>query len=114
MDINELTIKQARELATMFGGSNTGNSQHPYQIGENYFIRTVTMIQIGKLKAVTNQELVLKQACWVADTGRFTEALSDGTLSEVELFPPDEDVIVGRNAIIDACVWKHELPKDQK
>lgn len=86
---------------------------HPYQLGKNYFVRTVTMIQIGRLVGVTEHELVLAEAVWVADTGRFTTAMLNGKLDEVELFPKNEHVIVGRGAIVDAVVWPHELPKEQ-
>ena len=79
---------------------------HPYKIGKTYFIRTVTMAQAGKLVAVTDKELILENAAWIADTGRFMPAVSSGNFSEVEPFPEGEQVIVGRGAIIDAVVIK--------
>lgn len=89
------------------------SSEHPYIIGADYFIRTVTMAQSGKLVKVFQQELVLTNAAWVADTGRFTEALASGDFSEVEMFPAGEEVIVGRGAISDAVQIK-SLPSVQK
>lgn len=83
-----------------------------WEIGKNYLIRTVTMIQLGKLKKVTDKELLLSDACWVADTGLFTDALKDGKLNEVEMF--QRDVIVGRGGIIDATEWLVDLPKTRK
>ena len=83
-----------------------------WEIGKNYLIRTVTMIQLGKLKKVTDKELLLSDACWVADTGLFTDALKDGKLNEVEMF--QRDVIVGRGGIIDATEWLADLPKVRK
>lgn len=83
-----------------------------WEIGKNYLIRTVTMIQLGKLKRVTDKELLLSDACWVADTGRFSEALEKGTLKEVEMF--QRDVIVNRGAIVDATEWLTDLPKTTK
>jgi hypothetical protein len=83
-----------------------------WEIGKNYLIRTVTMIQLGKLKKVTDKELVLSEASWVADTGRFNTALEKGTLSEVEMFM--RDVIIGRGAIVDATEWLADLPKTTK
>lgn len=79
-----------------------------WQVGKNYVLRTVTMIQVGKLVAVDNQELVLETAAWVADTGRWADFLTKGKVNEVEPFPEGR-VIVGRNSIIDACIWKHDL-----
>ena len=84
-----------------------------WQIGENYFIRTVTMALCGKLVEVTDKELVLNKASWVADTGRFMNFLQSGTANEVEPFP-EGDVIVGRGGIIDATIWSHELLTKQK
>lgn len=83
-----------------------------WEVGKNYLIRTVTMIQLGKLKRVTDKELLLSDACWVADTGRFSEALEKGTLKEVEMF--QRDVIVNRGAIVDATEWLTDLPKTTK
>ena len=112
MNLDEMTLGDAKQLIAMFGGKTTC-SNHPYQIGKNYFIRTVTMIQVGRLIKVTEQELVLEDAIWVADTGRFTQALENGDLDEVETFPAGE-VIVGRGAVVDACVWINQVVREQK
>ena len=120
MDINELTIGQARELVKMLGlAANTmpdpaKREKNHWKIGSNYFIRTVTHIQIGELIEVTDKELILRNASWIADTGRFKQALKDGDLQEVEPFPDGEIVIVGRGALIDAVIWSHPLPREQK
>ena len=83
-----------------------------WQLGANYLIRTVTMIDTGRLVKVTEHELVLEDAAWIAETGRFMEALQSGEFNEVEPFP-DGQVIVGRGAIIDA-VRLPKLPREQK
>jgi hypothetical protein len=76
---------------------------HPYQVGRTYVIRTVTMIQLGKLTAVYPQELVLEDASWIADAGRFANFLKDPELrSESEPFCAP--CIVGRGAIVDAQI----------
>ena len=72
-----------------------------WKIGANYLIRTATMIDAGKLVAVTEHELVLEDASWIADTGRFGKALEKGTFNEIEMFPAGQ-VIVGRGSLIDA------------
>jgi len=83
-----------------------------WRIGANYLIRTVTMIDTGRLVAVTEHELVLEDAAWIADTGRFTDALTTGTFREVEPFPRGR-VIIGRGAIVDA-VEIPTLPREQQ
>ena len=77
-----------------------------WELGANYLIRTVTMIDTGRLVAVTDHELVLEDAAWIADSGRFADALLSGEFNEVEPFPEGQ-VIVGRGAIIDAV----KIPK---
>jgi hypothetical protein len=84
----------------------------PFVIGEAYLIRTVTMIYTGCLVALTPTDFVLEDAAWIADTGRFADALASGSLSEVEPYPGS--VIVSRAAYVDASVWRHPLPRHQK
>lgn len=114
MDIETLTIKEARELAAMFGMISTTSDKfsHPFKIGANYFIRTVTHHHTGRLVQVTSQELVLEDAAWIADDGRFADALRKCEFGEVEPFPKGR-VIVGRAAVIDA-VEIEKIPTSQK
>jgi hypothetical protein len=83
-----------------------------WEIGKVYLIRTVTMVDTGRLVAVNEHELVLEDAAWIADTGRFADALKSAEFNEVEPFP-DGQVIIGRGAIIDA-VKISESPRTQK
>ena len=114
-DLNKLSfaelqkeVKQLEEKKEKISTKKVG----VWQVGKNYVIRTVTMINIGRLVKVTEEELVLEEACWIADTGRWMDFLRDGKYSESEPF--QDDVIVGRKALIDATIWRHKLPKDQK
>jgi hypothetical protein len=94
--------------------SKTGkasNIESPFQIGKSYFIRTVTYHLIGKVTAIKAGFLILADASWVADSGRFMNAIKNGSLNEVE---PVGDAIVNLAAITDAFPWVHTLPKDQK
>lgn len=111
MQIDDLTIKEVKHIQSLLKGPEVSN---PYHVGENYFIRTVTHHQTGKLIKVTAQELVLIDAAWIASNGNFMEALRDGKFDEVEPFPDGKEVVVGRGAIIDAVIWDHDLPRDQK
>lgn len=87
--------------------------KHPYHVGKTYFIRTVTHHYTGVLVKVGRQELVLKDAAWIADDGRFHDALKSGNFNEIEPFP-DGEVILGRGAILDAHVMKFIAPRTQK
>lgn len=102
MNIDELTIGQLKQIKEMCGtGSVTGRDQH-YKIGSNYFIRTVTHHFTGRLVDVTEHELVLEDVDWIADDGRFNEAVSKGEFAEVEPYPDGAKVLIGRGSIIDA------------
>jgi hypothetical protein len=80
-------------------------------IGKKWFIRTVTYHLVGKVTKRVGGFLVLEDASWVADSGRFMQAIKNGTLNEVE---PVGAALVNISAITDAFPWKHALPKDQK
>ena len=114
MKIDELTIGEARQLASMFNQTvpQVVDVVGPWEIGKNYLIRTVTMIDTGKLVAVGPQELTLESAAWVADTGRFCGALQSCDFNEVEPFPEGK-LILGRGSVIDA-IQIPTLHKKQK
>lgn len=83
-----------------------------YEVGKKYFIRTVTYHAVGLLTHIHDDGLVLSDAAWVADSGRFHNALKDGTLSEVEPFV--DPVIINPACVVDATEWRHALPVSQK
>jgi hypothetical protein len=81
--------------------------------GKNVIVRSVTMIYTGKLEAVYRQELVLSDAAWIADAGRWVSAVRDGTYAEVEPYP-DGKIVLGRGAIADVSAAGGALPRSQK
>jgi hypothetical protein len=88
------------------------NKNHSFEVGKAYLIRTVTMYYTGRLAEVTETDLLLEDAAWIADTGRFHNVLETGSFNEVEPFV--SPVIVSRGCIVDATVWRHPLPREQK
>ena len=91
----------------------SGDESNPYmEIGKDYFIRTVTHYFTGRLEWVGEKEIVLIDVCWIADTGRFSDAVAKAEFGEVEPFP-DGKVIIGRGAIIDAMQIK-SIPRSRK
>ena len=104
MNIENMTIGEARAIAALFAGQPVAaaSSTHPFEVGANYFIRTVTHHLTGKLIEVYPTELVLIDAAWIADDGRLYDALKSETFNEVEPFPDNRRVIVGRGSLIDA------------
>lgn len=82
-----------------------------FKIGQAYLFRLVTLYYTGRVVKVTPKEIILEDAAWIADTGRFSDALKTGKLNEIE---PIGTVIIGRGAVIDASLWTHKLPMEQK
>jgi hypothetical protein len=79
-------------------------------IGKAIIVRTVTHYYTGRLVGVTPTDLVLDDAAWIADTGRWAAALATGALSEVEPYPGR--CWVSRGAIVDVSPWAHALPRE--
>jgi len=65
----------------------------------------------GKVKKVIGQILELEDAAWIADSGRFMQAIVDGKLNEVE---PVGTAFLNLATCVDFFPWKHDLPKTQK
>jgi len=87
--------------------------KHPYAVGKNYLVRTVTMIYTGKLVKVYEQELVVVDAAWIPETERWMQAVADCKFKEVEPYPAGVEVVIGRGAILDAVQIK-TLPRQQR
>jgi hypothetical protein len=99
------------ELVELFDAGRS-KASHSLKMGEAVFIRGVTHHYTGRIVAITDCDIVLEDAAWIADDGRFYNALKDGVLNEVEPYP--FGCILNRDAILDVSPWKHLLPKEQK
>jgi len=103
----EITLQDLKSLVHGDTSDDGG-----FGIGEKVFIRTVTHYYVGLVEAVTATTVMLSNASWVADTGRFNGMLTTGEINELEpfVFP----VHVARGAIVDHTSWPHDLPREQK
>jgi len=113
MSLENLKLGEILPLLSLLSGNTDATS---FILGKSYLIRTVTHISVGRVKQISSQEILLEDASWIADTGRFHDALKNGieTLSSSEVEPFVDDVVIGRGAIIDATEYRHALPRDQK
>ena len=81
-------------------------------VGNKYFFRTVTYHLVGKVVAQHGGGIIeLDEASWVADSGRFMQAIKSGTLNEVE---PVGKAYLNLKSVTDFFPWVHELPQSQK
>ena len=79
-------------------------------IGEKFFFRTVTYHLTGRVKKVIGNILELENAAWIADSGRFMNAIKEGKLSEVE---PVGRAYLNMQTVTDFFPWKFPLPEEQ-
>ncbi len=72
------------------------------------------MIYTGRITKISDKELVITEACWIPDTGRWQSACKNGTFDEVEPYPEDAEVIINREAVLDLFKIDFKLPTKQK
>ena len=113
MEIDKMTIGELKEIQRLLGGHTATRDDAHWEIGGTYFIRTVTHHLTGRLTKVSEHELVIEDAAWIADDGRFAEAVKSGEFGEIEPFP-DGPVIVGRGSLIDARRVAFPAPRSQR
>jgi hypothetical protein len=104
--------KELLTLVLRLLADNKLNPDLPYEIGKAYYFRTVTHHQIGRVKKIVGKTIILEDAAWIADSGRWQQAIEKGELSEVE--PVTVEVYVNSESLIDVYEWRHALPRVQK
>jgi hypothetical protein len=113
MNIEELTLKQIREIQSLTSGATAPNCSHPL-VEKNVIIRTVTMIYTGRLDHVTPQDYVMVDCSWIPETDRFAQFVAEGAVRECEPYPNGLPVYINRGALLDVCELKAPLPRSQK
>ena len=113
--MNELTNDQYDKVKHLLEEPKEPKEPEDFEdmIGKKLFIRTVTYHLVGEVERTfkKGQYVKLKVASWVADSGRFMNAIQEGSLDEVE---PVDIVYVNTESITDFFPWPHNLPTEQK
>lgn len=109
LEISEETLEKIKEQLGDFEFKEINNYED--LVGSKYFFRTVTYHLVGEVKKIVGRFAYLKNASWVADSGRFMDCIKDGKYNEVE---PVGDAFINLDSVTDFFPWKHPLPKDQK
>jgi hypothetical protein len=104
--------------AEIIDGQATGDFRSkasPWNLGQKVFLRKVTMIDTGVIVALYDDYLVLVQAAWIADTGRYANAMKDGpsVFAEVEPYPSEKAIICALGDFVDGFHPDWELPSKQ-
>jgi hypothetical protein len=82
------------------------NPEIPFEIGGEYFFRTVTYHYTGRLVDIVGQFLILEDCAWIADSGRFNEFFTNPS-SSLEVEPYGERLVrLNIQSIVDASERK--------
>jgi len=88
-----------------------------FEVGQNVFLRKITMIFTGRVVANyidANVRVVeLADAAWIADTGRYANAVATGKFAEVEPYPDNVVIKVPLGDLVDGFVIDWPLPRKQ-
>jgi hypothetical protein len=107
---NKLLIATLKEL--LENKEAVDSSNIPFEIGKYYFFRTVTYHLVGEVIEINGNFITLNNVAWIADSGRFQQAINKGALLEVE--PVDVKCFVNINSLTDAFEWSHGKQGTQK
>jgi len=97
-------------ILTLLGLDNNSSSNSFYKIGNDYVIRTVTMIYLGQVKSENENSIVLEDCAWIPDTSRWSEFLAGKKPNEME--PYCNDVIIYKTAILDATELTQKIKRE--
>lgn len=109
LEISDETYEKIKDL--LLAGEEKEVVTYEDLVGGKFYFRTVTFHLTGEVKKIVGRFVHLKTAAWIADSGRFMQAIKDGTLDEVE---PVGDAFVNLDTVVDFFPWKHKLPTEQK
>lgn len=102
----EISLKDLKEIL------GDRDKSCPFVVGEKYFICTVTKYFTGELVSIKGDFIELKDAAWIADTGKLTSAMENSNnFSEVELY--SHNIGVNLNTIVDYSIV-NTLPRSSK
>jgi len=91
------------------------NHSDSYQllIDRAVIIRTVTHAFTGRLTQVTDYDVVIYDQAWIAEAGRWNEALMGkwDSNAEIEAYPDDTPTVIPRGAIVEMTLFRGELPR---
>ena len=89
--------------------------KYPVEIGKAYLFRTVTHIELGRVKSICGKFATLSDASWIADTGRYHNLLKTGEFSEsAEIEPYTYASTVNIDSCVNFAEWPFDLPRNQK
>lgn len=110
IDIESLTLRELRSLKATLAALDGVTPSAPatddawdhasLPIGSILCVETVLSWIVGELVAVNRQQITLKQASWISQSGRYSEFAAGKPAVEVEPIPPATPVAIERSSVI--------------
>jgi hypothetical protein len=83
-----------------------------FEIGEQYFVQTITNYWLGTVAAVDGSVVTLRQAYWIADTGRFGEFTSGLPCKKMKYEVLAAPVQINLDGALTVMPYPHEFPPE--
>jgi len=110
IEVSEEELKQIKDKLGIVGKEICSYEDF---VGDKMFFRTVTYHALGEVKKIVGKFVHLKNASWVADTGRFMNFIKDGVQENSEIEPVGE-MFLNLDTVVDMFIINFKLPKEQK
>ncbi len=78
-----------------------------FEVGTRVFIRTVAYYYLGEVTEVSEDSVMLKDAYWIPNTGKFGNFLMEGKPELKEKYPMP--VTLNSRLFTDWVVWPHDI-----
>lgn len=99
---------------TQAAPETAASPDHPFEVGQAYFIRTVTYHYTGRVTEIRGNWITLEDAAWIADSNRFFQFLTSWKTKNPEIEPYPAGVFINCDTIVDASIWTQDLPQAQQ
>lgn len=91
---------------------DAGEQVMRFEIGECYYVETLTKYYVGRVKSYEGGELVLDDAAWIASTGMMTEFMKSGESQHLEVEILGNDFGIPMGMITAKAPWPRKLFKE--
>lgn len=109
VSLNNETFIHEEDAKKMYATIPVKPGKPVVEVGQTVIIRGIPFYYIGRITYVDDKRLVLENACWLADSGRWSEALQTGDINECEKYP--DPVELRTDLCCDITLWKNPLPE---
>lgn len=113
MDINDLKIKEVRQILSVFQGANLNVSHEPFAIGRCYNFNTAYHSFVGEVANIKGQFLILKPFGVAGDSEFFRDNIIN--MNSIQSARPVDCGALGSNVVGKPnMVLKSKTPGDMK